>query len=72
MILCSDGHAELAYEDKVRNCPMCIALEELEEKNTRMVELEDKINDLESQVESLDASMDELKSNNDSRQSRDS
>lgn len=60
MILCSDGHTEIAYEDKVKNCPLCLVLEQLEDNNKSIAALKDKVDSLETDVESLDSSLDDL------------
>lgn len=51
MRLCDDSHEEICYD--YGDCPLCKALEELEEAQYEIQELQDKIDDLERELNNL-------------------
>jgi len=55
MNICSEAHEEIVHEG--RNCPLCLALEEINDLESQIgstdqlnTELQEKINDLEAQL----------------------
>lgn len=44
MTLCSDGHYEICYEDKLRTCPLCEKLIDITDLNNKIDTLEAEAN----------------------------
>lgn len=45
MILCDDGHDEVAYENKTRNCPVCTLIKDIENLEEEIGKLNDELED---------------------------
>lgn len=51
MRLCDDGHDEVCYEG--RECPVCVALGEVEVQKALVSDLEKQVKDLDEQIDEL-------------------
>lgn len=52
MEMCSDGHDEIVHDE--RNCPLCEALEELNDHHQTIEMRDNRIEELESKIEDLE------------------
>ena len=64
MNLCSSGHAEIAHEEGIRDCPICEILQEKDEEiktlTTKISAYEQEIEDLKFERENLIANLREV------------
>ena len=51
MYVCSDGHEEIAHED--RNCPVCVIVEERDKLKDEVSDLQGKLEDAYGTIERL-------------------
>ena len=60
MKLCSDGHAEICYDEGTRSCPACAALYDLAEAEEKLAQSEKDVASLETQLEEVSAELSDL------------
>lgn len=56
-----NGHQEIVYDGRSRNCPLCVETENVIEKEGRIKLLENEVHDLEVEVDNLKADLQDEK-----------